>query len=120
MDLCSHNPVSRLLDSSAISWSFGVLKWYGQGAEAPTTTLYTLPLYAIGLDACPCTAKLKWTKLSQAFCSLTEDTFDCLIIYASWLLANILSESSHCFWNVIETQDTDFFFAWNIEQITTR
>jgi hypothetical protein len=45
-------------------------------------------------------AKIKWSLPPQACCSLNEDTVDFFISYVSWVLANIMTDSSCCFWKL--------------------
>jgi hypothetical protein len=52
--------------------------------------------------------KIKWSLHSQAPCSLNEGTIH-FSVAISWVLANIMTECSHCSGNATETQDAEFY-----------
>jgi len=76
------------------------IKGYVQGAEGPNHYPLCGPLYAFILDAWSSRTKLKWNKtyshkLPEAWKGILL-TF--LISYVSWVLANIMTGSSHWLW----------------------
>ncbi len=78
----------------------GVLEGYVQGSGGPNHYPLYRPLCLLGIDACIYRDMLKWNKSSflqklvAAWMSILLTSF---IRNVSWVLANITSESSHCF-----------------------
>ncbi len=78
----------------------GVLKGYVQGAGGPNHYPIYRPLCLLGIDACIYRDMLKWNKssfLQKFVAAWMRILLTFLISNVSWVLANITSESSHCF-----------------------
>ncbi len=78
----------------------GVLKGYVQGAGGPNHYPIYRPLCLLGIDACIYRDILKWNKssfLQKLVAAWMRILLTFLISNVSWVLANITSESSHCF-----------------------
>jgi hypothetical protein len=76
------------------------IKGYVQGAEGPNHYPLCGPLYAFILDAWSSRTKLKWNKtyshkLPEAWKGILLTFW---ISYVSWVLANIMTGSSHWLW----------------------
>ncbi len=79
----------------------GVLKRYVQGVGGPNDYPIYWPLCLSGIDACIYRDMLKWNKnsfLQKLVAAWMRILLTFLISNVSWVLANITSESSHCFW----------------------
>jgi hypothetical protein len=77
-----------------------VLKGYVQGAGGPNHYPIYRPLGLLGIDACIYRDMLKWNKssfLQKLVAAWMRILLTFLISNVSWVLANITSESSHCF-----------------------
>ncbi len=78
-----------------------MLKGYVQGAGGPNHYPIYRPLCLLGIDACIYRDMLKWNKssfLQKLVAAWMRILLTFLISNFSWVLANITSESSHCFW----------------------
>jgi len=106
----------------------GLLNGYVQGALGPNhkpppppLSLFR-PLYAFRIRCLLVQgqAKIKQSSSSQVCCSLNEANIDFFWFVASWVLAAIMTESSHCLWKFDRNRGWRFIykcFAWNFEQI---
>jgi len=69
------------------------------------------PLYAFGSNACIQRDKLKWNEVTLKSLLLLEWVLRILLTfligYVSWVLANIVTKSSHCFCKCNKTEDPD-------------